>query len=460
MMISRPTALATGTALAAAMLAGCSGMGSVKSASAGLPESPLASSKESAKLAKAVTKAEADVARAPDSAPARAALGQAYLAAGRFISAATTLDDAMRLGDSSGRTALSLALAKLGSGDAREAVAILDDWRGEIPASDLGLALALSGETSRGVAVLADALRGGEDTPKLRQNLAYAYALDGRWTEAKLMAAQDVPADQLDKRLAYWALSMLPDRGVERVAALIGAPAQARDPGQPAALALNVAPAAEAAPQMAVAEPVAAPAAMPAPAAPAAAAAAPVELPAVAAPTTVDSNALAQRQLAPQPVAPQPVVVRSAAMRPAAIASVHPRLAVPARKPAAPMRPLVVAVAPVSARPAAPGSHFVQLGAFSSQQGARRAWGVFTKRDPGLAAYRMTILPATVRGKQVWRVAAGGLTGRIAATSLCSKLKASGGACFAYSTPVRATPAAGRPVVPALAVSGPARARR
>lgn len=432
MITARPAIFLAGTSLAAALLAGCSGVGGIKSANAAMPETPLASSKGNAKLAKAVVRAESEVASRPNDVAARTALGQAYLAAGRFASAATALDDAMALGDNSGRTALALALAKLGSGNAREAVAILDDWRGEIPAGDLGLALALSGETSRGVAVLADALRNGENTPKLRQNLAYAYALDGRWTEAKLMAAQDVPADELDKRLAFWALSMLPDRNVDRVAALIGAPATALDPGQPAALALNIAPAIEAAPQLAVAEPAEAPA----PSLPVAPAGelAPAKAPATtttAAPapalTVLEQNAVAQRQPA----------VRIA--------------------PAEAARPVRKIAAAATAKPARDGNHFVQLGAFSSAQGARRAWDIFTRRDPGLAAYRMTITPAVVHGKAVWRVAAGGLSGRGAATSLCSKVKSSGGACFAYAGSVKATPV---PAAPQPAGGGAQRARR
>src|SRR6185369_5147893 len=245
--------LAVGSALAFSLLAGCTGQGAIHSASAASADGAFAA--EAAKSERAVAKAEAVVARTPQEAAARADLGRAYLAAGRFESARTALNDAMTLGDQTGRTALSLALAQIGAGQFREAVALLDERRGDIPAGDLGLALALAGESSRGVAILADAVRGGENTPKLRQNLAYAYALDGRWAEAKVMAAQDVPADQLDRRLAIWALSALPDRSRDRVAGLLGAPVR-MDPGQPAALALQTE---AAAPRMADATPVVAP---------------------------------------------------------------------------------------------------------------------------------------------------------------------------------------------------------
>jgi len=192
----------------------------------------------SGQVDKAIELAEALVAANPREASYRALLGQAYLRAGRFESSAQALNDAMKLGDNSSRTALSLALANVGQGKNREAVAILDDWRDAIPAADLGLAYALAGETNRGVAILSDALRAGDNTPKLRQNLAYAFALDGRWREARLMVSQDVPAGQVDARLSDWASKAKPEDGRVRVASLIGAPNR-QDSGMPTALALN-----------------------------------------------------------------------------------------------------------------------------------------------------------------------------------------------------------------------------
>ena len=462
MTIARPTpaqtasriALLAGASLAASLVGGCSGGHALKSASAAMP---ARTAEAEVKADKAVARAEAVVAKTPQEAAARAALGKAYLAAGRFGSAATALGDAMSLGDNSGGTALSLALAQIGCGRQRDAVALLDQWRDEIPASDLGLALALAGETSRGVAILADAVRNGESSPKLRQNLAYAYALDGRWTDAKLMAAQDVPADQLDKRMAYWALSMLPDRNLDRVAALIGAPIRIADPGQPQALALRDAPAQ---PQLAAQQ---------APAPAAASAVAPsselAPLAAAAQPTTVSANMSAQQTAVP--AARSAVTVHRTVADAFATSDAAPAFT-PAFAPAAPRpaplrraRPLHVAT---MVKPVAAGTHFVQLGAFATEQGARRAWTIYTKRDPGLAAFRMTITPATVKGRQVYRVAAGGLAGRMAANTLCAQVKSGGGACFAYSAPNRFAPlkAAPAPLTPRMAatMAGPQRARR
>ena len=115
---------------------------------------------------------------------------------------------------------------------------------------------------------------------------------------------------------------------------------------------------------------------------------------------------------------------------------------------------------PRTAAVSAKGSHAVQLGSFSSQQGARRAWGLFAAKNPELRRFHMQITQATVHGKQFWRVAAAGLDGR-GAGGLCSKVKSRGGVCFAYATignPANAPAyaAKARPKAPALAYAKPA----
>jgi len=435
----------------------------------------------SGQVDKAIELAEALVAANPREASYRALLGQAYLRAGRFESSAQALNDAMKLGDNSSRTALSLALANVGQGKNREAVAILDDWRDAIPAADLGLAYALAGETNRGVAILSDALRAGDNTPKLRQNLAYAFALDGRWREARLMVSQDVPAGQVDARLSDWASKAKPEDGRVRVASLIGAPNR-QDSGMPTALALNASAeqqqlAAETAAQRDPAPALAANGELPA------ANQNPAEL---AQYSPVDAPAPVASLPAPAPVASNGSqsfaasfggdVEAAPALAPAALPAPAMAQAPKAKAPVVKTAPVQVAAAPVPAahrpglrprRDAAPvlgkgSSHAVQLGAFSSEQGARRAWGYYAKRNPELRNFRMTITAATVRGKQFWRVAATGLDGN-GAGGLCSTVKSRGGVCFAYSTvgrrdnePVFA--AKGRPRnAPALAVQAPAR---
>ena len=382
----------------------------------------------SGQVEKAIQLGEQLVAANPQEAGYRAILGQAYLRAGRFESAAQALDDAMTLGDNSARTALGLALANSGMGRNDAAIAILGDWRDAIPAVDLGLAYAMAGETERGTAILVSALRGGENTPKLRQNLAYAYALGGHWREARIMASQDVPADQLDARISGWASRAKPEDSRLRVAGLLGAPLR-RDAGMPAQLALNASSDQQ---QLAVES--------------AAQKAAPVvamnaELPPVQAAPPVQSR---------NPSAAAPVIApRTAALVFVANPVIQRIPSLPAKAPAAtPKRPTAtLAAAPgrvmkqpaQAARPAASSSvskgstHAIQLGSFFSEQGARRAWGQYVARNPELRGFKMVITTAQVRGKTYWRVAAAGFDGR-AAGGLCSKVKARGGVCFAYAT--------------------------
>ncbi len=378
---------------------------------------------------KAISLAEAVVEAAPREPAYRTMLGNAYLRAGRFESAVTTFTDAMQLGDNSARTALALALANVAAGNNRDAVVILDDWREAIPASDLGLALALAGETSRGAAVLADTLRNGEASSKVRQNLAYAYALDGRWREARVMLAQDISADKIDDRVSEWAMQASPENFKKRVATLLAVPVRS-DPGQPQVLALRSSSSPE---QLAVENTETKAAAVSADAQ-----LAPIEPVALASSATATAPAAAQAQSFASAFVENPVVqpipanaIRIAADRPARVA--------PARiSPVRVAYDTVPTRAATSARPVMNGSHLVQLGSFSSAQGARRASALFVARNPSLRSYRMTITPAVVRGKNFWRVAAAGFDAG-SAKGMCSSVKSRGGACFAYSAlPARA----------------------
>jgi Flp pilus assembly protein TadD len=392
--------------------------------------------------AKAVERAEEAVAKSPHDATLRTALGQVYLRAGRFESARAAFTDAMALGGSDGRTALGLALANIARGNNREAIGILEAAAGGIPAGDLGLALALAGDTRRGVAVLYDTLRGGEDTPKLRQNLAYAYALDGRWAESRMMMMQDVPAEQISARLTQWAASGRPDLAQHRVAALLGAPLRG-DPGQPTHLALS-APA----PKTQAAE-----AEAPAPVYDPAQAYAPIQNyapePAVMAelpPAESDAYTPQPATYAPMPAplaaysasAEVPLAAPQPAPREDSLAAfeefAQPSMLAVAPAPAAAARAPARTSAPsTAARPVDGGNHVVQLGAFASEQNARRAWDRFVARNSELRNARMVITPALVNGRNFWRVAAASYD-RSAAADLCSSVKARGGACFAYAT--------------------------
>jgi hypothetical protein len=342
----------------------------------------------------------------------------------------------MKLGDSSARTALSLALALDGEGKYQEATALLRDWEGQIAAADLGLAYALSGEPGQGIQVLSNAIRGGENTPKMRQNLAYAFALAGRWKEARLMAAQDVPANLVGSRMEEWARMALPQAWQARVAALIGAPVGVADAGQPVQLALANNPSVE---QLATE---------------AAAYAAPkVELAANDGPAATPQPA-AQRELPPLAEAAPQVAVASypapktaepdnfeaafATLAPAggSIAQVTQDALRFVSQPVVQTAAVRHGAAPRAAKAAAAkqsaGTHLVQLGSFASEQGARRAWGIYAKRYPELADHPMVITEAVVRGKHYWRVSAAGY-GLASSQAMCGRVKSSGQGCFAYA---------------------------
>jgi Flp pilus assembly protein TadD len=424
----RMIGLAVGTALAAGLLTGC--------ATSAAPRADLSASRAEAALAKgktqnAIEHAEAAVLAEPHNATYRAVLGSAYLDAGRFASAAATFDDAMKLGDNSTRTALSLALALDGEGKYQQASALLRDWESQIAPTDLGLAYALSGEPGRGIQVLSNAIRGGENTAKARQNLAYAYALAGRWKEARLMAAQDVPANLVGSRMEEWSRMAQAQAWQTRVAALIGAPAGVADAGQPVQLALVNNPSVEqlATEAAAYAAPKTELAAndVPAPQPAASRELAPLDeaTPQVAvasyqAPKTVEADNF---QAAFATIAPSPAPVNQDTRR---------FVSQPVVQAAAVRQGTAARAAKAVAVKQSAGTHLVQLGSFASEQGARRAWGIYAKRYPELANHQMVISEAVVSGKHYWRVSAAGY-GVATSQAMCGRVKSSGQGCFAYA---------------------------
>lgn len=403
------------------------------------------------KLEKLAAKAEKAVAKAPADAALRFALGRAYMKVGRFESAVTALADAVSLGDSSPRAQLNLALAEIASGQERSAVARLDQARDTIPASDLGLAMALAGETGRGVAILADALRSGDKSMKIRENLAYAYALDGRWGEARMMVALDLPADKVDARLTEWAQTAQSDGARARVAHLLGVPERS-DAGMPQVLALNgaAAPVQMAANDYPVAAaPAPAPVSELAPLADASAgasaavpAAAPEPAPAFAA-ASVPMPAPEQVQAvaaAPNPISFQSAFAAAPESQPLAQPEA-PSFTKPMRgsKHQAAAKPAAKSPSKASARRdfavaavASGGNHVVQLGAFSSAANAEKAKRQFQSRPAGLKGRELAITEAMVNGRKFWRVAAVGFDSASAGQT-CGSLKRKGGACFAYA---------------------------
>lgn len=369
----------------------------------------------------AIALGEAAVAANPRDAGLRVELGRAYMRAGRFESAASILADAQALGSTSGRTALDLALAEIACGKGRDALAVLDAAREDIPASDFGLAVALAGDPARGVAVLTDDLRSGDRAPTLRQNLGYADALDGRWADARLIASIDLAPDQLDARLQQWAVTAQPEAFRQRVATLLGVPLR-EDAGAPTTLTL----AAPQAPAPASAAPMAQMAsAAPAPIAAASSPASPVtsEPAAESRPMAMAMESVPVIEKLPAPAVAEPALPR--AMRIAA--ATH--AIVPEHR--AHERPAAAHAAVPAYMPVEKGDHFVQLGAFDSAAMAEHARQTFT-RNPALARHPFVITQAVVNGRNYWRVAASGFD-TASASGTCGAIRHHGGLCFAYA---------------------------
>jgi Flp pilus assembly protein TadD len=188
--------------------------------------------------ATAVSYAEKAVENTPNEASFRALLGSAYFAAGRFASAEAAFKDSLSIEANQPQVTLKVALAQIAQGKNAEAFATLESGRGVIDPADYGLALALAGRPSDAVAMLGAAARSQGADARVRQNLALSYALSGDWTSARTIAAQDVPADQLDGRMHQWLQLANPAKPGDQLAALIGVSPAAADPGEPTRLAL------------------------------------------------------------------------------------------------------------------------------------------------------------------------------------------------------------------------------
>lgn len=452
--------LAASTILVGSVLVSCSAHGG-----GGRPQSLSSSSQKAlaaGKTDKALEKAEAAVALDPRNPELRKTLAQAYLANGRFASARQSLDDALALGDASARTVISLALMHVAEGRTNAAQALLEQHRETIPASDYGLALALAGDTKAGVEVLAQLIRSGDNAPKVRQNLAFAYALDGRWREAQIMAGQDLDPQVAQQRIAEWARIAHPDAHAQRVASVLGVTPAAMDPGQPVMLALSATPsmgevatqigqqamAPAAGPielppvedkpmELAGVESVPVPASEPAPvmaeAAPAVAAAPSGAIVAplltareIVQPLPASYRRKAVRKLRPEMVAKRQMIVEQEKVQVAAA---------PAPKPAPKPAPAKAAPAPAvfqkaSFSPVSNGAFAVQLGMFSSAANANRAWAGYSAKHKDLAAFSKVAVPTTVGARTLHRLTANGFADEKSARAMCAQVRSGGGECI------------------------------
>lgn len=386
------------------------------------------------KTEKAVAEAERLVAARPDNANFRMLLGQSYLQAGRFRAASTSFSDVLRLAPGHDRAALNYALTKIALGQNDAALAILDENRDGLKTADYGLATALAGQTAEGVRILEDAARSADATPRTRQNLALAYALNGQWIESRAVMAQDLSPDLVDARIIEWAGFVRPKAAWDQVAALMKV-TPAYDPGQPAALALNLD---RATPQMAAVAvaPVPAPVATPEEVAPPAAfeVAQSVSGPEVTVALAEPEAPAPQAGISEEPAivstgvvfAPRTEIVQQAPVRVAAAARPAPLI----RANAAPAKQkLAGEAAPIAMPTTSSGRFVVQLGAYSSSQAAARAWNRnagrygLSDRDPSQATIR-------IKTATLYRLSLPGFSSRGEAVKACSQIRSNGGNCF------------------------------
>lgn len=410
-MNKRVIQLAVTTALASTALVGCTGkVAPTHAYSAEKAENALAKGKAS----KAVQHAEAAVLASPRDAQTRTLLGNAYLEEGRFFSAAKTLGEAVELGDTAPRTVISYALAQIATGDQAGSVETLERFEAALDPADFGLAIALAGRPDYGVHVLSNALRGGQNTAKVRQNLAYAYALQGDWRSARLMAAEDVPANEVGDRMAEWAQMAHPAAFTARVAGLLGVEAVS-DPGQPRMLALTNHPSVD---MLADQEVVDAGSAAEAP----------------------QSDFAFAEELAPVASAPVADDSAEAAIAEAGLDSTMGGIRLVSKEYVQEL-PAGVVSATRAARMSntsqrnsmSAGDYNIQLGSYFSMSDAQQAWKLFQERYPELTGAERVITKARVNGKIYYRVAATGFA-KDSAQDMCRTVKGKGGGCIAYAS--------------------------
>jgi Flp pilus assembly protein TadD len=410
----------------------------------------------------------------------RMLLAEAYLRSGRFDSARATYAEAVALDPSNTRGALSVALIHIAQGRPAAAVGILDNIADRAPAADVGLAYALAGRPERAVDLLESAARSPMATPRTRQNLALAYAFAGDWSRARAIAAQDISPSEIDARMAQWAQMARPGAGPVQVATLLGVSPGA-DPGRPMQVALGptepVVPGADRvqvteapAPSRAQFAPAETPA--PAPTEIAVADQRPDEAPAFwAPPENYQAEALAEGPATPVPP-PAPRVIR---LRPnavqvryqapveqladdaapvAAVAEdpvfqpapaprrtfVQPRVPVAATARPMPRRAAFIRAAATSPLPrttfqvggevrSGNAPVVVQLGAFSNEANAERAWQQASARY-GLAGRRPLTTTFAYGGRTLHRVSVSGFASAADAQRLCGQIRSHGGLCF------------------------------
>lgn len=339
-----------------------------------------------------VEAAEQAVQASPDDLEARKALAHAYFTAGRFRSAAQAYDDALAMSQGDDSLRLRKVLSLLAQGDRNTALVELDRVRASW---DAGLAYALAGQTKRGIDLLSEAARSPAATARVRQNLAFAYALDGQWAQARAVAAQDLDPAGTEARVRQWAELASTANPAVQTASLIGIAPITSDGGRPIGLAY-VPPESRAVRQAATRMPETSP----------------IETVTVTA--VPPAPAMEAREAVAAALGPKTTV-------PVATSTAVDRLM--AGGPARPRRSGVAA-----------SQWVVQLGAYDRTELLEANWQHIARRNAKLlGGYDAVRTEATIGDRRFHRLAIAGFDTRSAAIDLCETLQAKGRDCFVRS---------------------------
>lgn len=436
----RRAILAISTVVTAVALAGCgSSPFAVRQSVRAALQQPVTPSKDAAqsalkaetalaagKMSEAAQFAEAAVMADPRNGDYRTLLARVYMQDGRFSAAAAAYADAAELVEFQSDSVISYALAKIAEGDRVGAVAWLTDMADGLPASDLGLALALAGDYDGALYVLGEASRRNDATAQTRQNLSLALALAGRWAQASLVASQDLPMHRVKKRmLEFSSLASQPSKA-SQIASLMGVKLRGDAP-MPAQLALANFPAL---PVMAANEDATGPVVADAGAMVADLAAETQDVPVLVA---ADVPAAKDAPAAKDGIAP--AVVFAAFDAPVAAN----RAAAVVQQDADQAELSMEALAAVfeqeqgqAAAAVAPSRQTwsVQVASLDSADNAKLAWYDVTAHHPAAALYAASTHAARVGARSYYRLTLDGLVTRQDAQRLCNQLQAAKQDCF------------------------------
>jgi Flp pilus assembly protein TadD len=136
--------------------------------------------------------------------------GKELVAAGKGAQAAGILQEAIAKGSSDWKTYSALGSAFDQQGKYAEARTNYEQALKLSPnqitvLNNLGMSYALEGDLAKAESTLKSAseLPAGKTEPRLRQNLALVIGLQGRFDEARLIASQDLPPNEVEANMAY-----------------------------------------------------------------------------------------------------------------------------------------------------------------------------------------------------------------------------------------------------------------